>query len=81
MAVCEDRLNVLEERKASVTVDSMGYENLKMEIEAEEAKRKRWAEEVAIKRHVSPSSHLSSSHLKPSQTPSISFFPPRIISA
>lgn len=51
MAVCEDRLNVLEERKASVTVDSMGYENLKMEIEAEEAKRKRWAEEVAIKRH------------------------------
>ncbi|EFP84801.1 uncharacterized protein PGTG_10272 [Puccinia graminis f. sp. tritici CRL 75-36-700-3] len=51
MAVCEDRLNVLEERKASMTVDSMGYENLKMEIEAEEAKRKRWAEEVAIKRH------------------------------
>ncbi|KAA1116449.1 hypothetical protein PGT21_014155 [Puccinia graminis f. sp. tritici] len=51
MAVCEDRLNVLEERKASMTVDSMGYETLKMEIEAEETKRKRWAEEVAIKRH------------------------------
>ncbi|PLW48483.1 hypothetical protein PCASD_04281 [Puccinia coronata f. sp. avenae] len=51
MAVCEDRLRVLQARKATLPAGSMGLDNLNTEIEAEESKRKRWVEEIAIKRH------------------------------
>ncbi|POV95341.1 hypothetical protein PSTT_16296 [Puccinia striiformis] len=51
MAICEDRVKVLEKRMEGLSKDSMGYVNLKAEIEAEESKRTRWTEEVSIKRH------------------------------
>ncbi|OAV97270.1 hypothetical protein PTTG_26102 [Puccinia triticina 1-1 BBBD Race 1] len=51
MAVCEDRLAVLEQRLAGAAADGVGRETVRMLVEAEQAKRARWAEEVAIKRH------------------------------
>ncbi|KNF03017.1 hypothetical protein PSTG_03611 [Puccinia striiformis f. sp. tritici PST-78] len=51
MAICEDRVKVLEKRMEGLSKDSMGYETVKAEIEAEESKRTRWTEEVSIKRH------------------------------
>jgi len=51
MAICEDRLRVLQNRRDALPAGSMGFDSLSMEIDAEEAKRRRWAEEIAIKRH------------------------------
>lgn len=51
MAICEDRMNVLQKRKSELPPGSLGLHNIMEEIEAEQAKRARWAEEVAIKRH------------------------------